>query len=255
MCYQLNVVFLGTAGCGKSLLTYKFGEWMESNLNLNVGYVNLDPGCESTPYDPDFDIRRLFTISDLMRREGLGPNGAMIRASQLMEERFQEIAKAITSINAKSAYTLIDTPGQMEIFVFRPTGPRVIGELRSLSRTVNVFIIDPTLALTTSELMVAILLSVAVQLRLETPTVTVINKSDLLKGSTVDRILTRPSHLKRMITEREGVFADLALGCASIVRKLMRASRVIKVSAKTGYGMGALYDLVHEALCVCGDLT
>ncbi|MEM2533943.1 MAG: ATP/GTP-binding protein, partial [Candidatus Nezhaarchaeales archaeon] len=127
------MVFLGTAGCGKSLLTHSFGEWIKSNLNLDVGYVNLDPGCEYTPYEPDFDIRSIFTISDLMMKEGLGPNGAMIRASQLMEERFQEIAKAIVSINAKSAYTLIDTPGQMEIFVFRPTGPLVISRLRSLS--------------------------------------------------------------------------------------------------------------------------
>jgi len=251
----LNVVFLGTAGCGKSLLTHSFGEWIKSNLNLDVGYVNLDPGCEYTPYEPDFDIRSIFTISDLMMKEGLGPNGAMIRASQLMEERFQEIAKAIVSINAKSAYTLIDTPGQMEIFVFRHTGHIGRSRLRSLSRTVNVFIIDPTLAATAPELMVAMLLGVAVQLRLEASTVTVINKSDLLKGSMIDLILTRPSHLKRLISEQEGVFTDLALSCASIVRKLTKASRVVKVSAKTGYGMNALYDLIHEALCVCGDLT
>jgi len=244
---------LGPAGCGKSLLTYAFGEWLSKHMDFKVGYVNLDPGCESTPYSPDFDVRRMFTVQGIMKAEGLGPNGAMIRASELMEERVHEIVEALASIEAD--INLIDTPGQMEIFVFRPSGPSVLRRLKLVRPTASVFIIDPTLASSPSELVVSLMLGVASQLRLETPTVMVVNKSDVELKVNVDELLSSYTKLKRALKAQQGTFTDLALSCASIIRKLSQAARVVKVSAKEGTGMDSLYDLLHEVWCTCGDLT
>jgi len=249
----MNVVFLGPAGCGKSLLTHAFGEWLSKTMGFKVGYVNLDPGCESTPYTPDFDVRRLFTVQGIMRSEGLGPNGAMIRASELMEERVDEIVEGLSSVD--SDVTLIDTPGQMEIFVFRPSGPSVLRRLKEVRPTASVFIVDPTLATSPSELVVSLMLGIASQLRLETPTVMVVNKADVELKVDIDSLLGSYSRLRRALKAQQGAFTDLALSCASIIRRLSQASRVVKVSAKTGMGMDALYDLLHEVWCTCGDLT
>jgi len=49
--------------------------------------------------------------------------------------------------------------------------------------------------------------------------------------------------------------ADLATEYMSLVEDLLKSMRIVKVSAKTGEGMPALYDLIHEALCECGDLS
>jgi len=250
----LNIVFLGTAGCGKSLLTKSFGEWLSQVAGLRVGYVNLDPGCEDTPYEPSFDVRELFTVRELMRSEGLGPNGAMIRASELMAERSEEILNAVSGLGCD--VSLIDTPGQMEIFVFRRAGPTLVERLKSLSYTLSIFIIDPQLSASPSELAVSLMLGVASQLRLNVTTLMVLNKADLPEGELVAKLLSNPRRLTRLIKQLgEGTFSDLASGCLLVLRRLMQASRLVKVSAKTGQGLDQLYDLIHEARCVCGDLT
>lgn len=249
----LIVVFVGQAGCGKSLLTGAFGRWLEQRLDASVGYVNLDPGCSYIPYTPDFDVRKYFTVQKLMEKEGLGPNGAMIRASELMEELSGEIVGEIGRLSVD--FTLVDTPGQMEIFVFRPSGTKIVKGLCALGPTVSVYIVDATLASSPSELIVALLLGVATQIRFESPAVTVVNKADLEVSTDIARLMTDYRYLRRMIRSQKGVFTDLALHCSSVLRKLAKASRAVLVSAKTGYGMEDLYTVVHEALCSCGDLT
>ena len=53
---EIFVYFIGTAGSGKSTLTYNFKQWMYLR-GLDVITVNLDPGAENLPYEPDVDIR------------------------------------------------------------------------------------------------------------------------------------------------------------------------------------------------------
>lgn len=249
----MNVIFLGTAGCGKSLLTKSLGEWLSKTTELSVGYVNLDPGCEGTPYEPTFDIRSMFTIAEIMRKEGLGPNGAMIRASELMVERSGEILERIRGLNCD--VNLIDTPGQMEIFVFRRAGPAIVEGLKKLGYTVSVFLVDPALVANPSELVVSLILGVASQLRLASPTVMVMNKSDLPEGELVAQLLSNRRRLLAAIKSSPSTFSDLALGCLSLFNRLRQASRLVRVSAKTGEGLSDLYEIILETRCVCGDLT
>lgn len=250
----LCVMMLGTAGSGKTSLCATFGKWLESDIKAKVAYINLDPGCAFTPYKPHFDIREMFTVEKLMRKEKLGPNGAMIRAAELMEKNSGKIVNKIEKINAD--FKLIDTPGQMEIFVFRPAGPRIAEALKDKTSTVAIYIIDPSLALTSTGLTVAVSLSIATQLRLGIPTTTVLNKADEVRIANIDRLLTDFSYLRsKVVKEKLGAMTDLALHYVEAIRTLSKATRLVKVSAKTGYGMEPLYDIVNESLCVCGDLT
>ena len=93
------VIFIEPAGCGRSLLTKTFGEWLASTLEVDVGYVNLDPGFSYIPHAPHFNIRKYFTIQEIMKRENLGPNGAMIRASELMDEFSSVIVSEIKRLD------------------------------------------------------------------------------------------------------------------------------------------------------------
>jgi translation initiation factor IF-2 len=85
--------------------------------------------------------------------------------------------------------------------------------------------------------------------------VSVLNKADQASPA-ADELLTNLDKLKlEVVEEKPGAMADLALRYVEAVRDLSKASRLVKVSAKTGFGLEALYDLVRESLCVCGDLT
>lgn len=83
----LNLIVLGTPGSGKSALSAIFGKWIDHNTDRSVACVNLDPGCDFDPFKPDFDIRNYFTIAHITRNGNLGLNWAMVRASELLEQR------------------------------------------------------------------------------------------------------------------------------------------------------------------------
>lgn len=249
---NLNLIILGTAGAGKTALTLAFGRWLEESTDQRVAYINLDPGCESLPFSPCFDIRDYFTIEKIMREEGLGPNGAMVRASELLEQGTKEFSKQINKIDAD--IRIIDTPGQMEVFIFH--GGREITALLD-GTTLSIFLIDAQIATRAAGLVFTQLLGLTIGLRLDTPTINVLNKVDLLHDMTViDKIAGNGELLeKRILEETTGLTADLLLRLSKILPELLPASRLVKVSAKTGYGMRELYDILHEVFCTCGDLT
>jgi len=243
------VVFVGTAGCGKTTLVKSFGEWLEE-LGFRVSRVNLDPGVEALPYEATFDVREIVRTGDLMRELGLGPNGAMIMASKIMEKRMDDIVKRMATSDAD--YVLVDTPGQMELFVFRELGPSLSNAIKGARRAVAVYIVDAETIRDASELLVIKLLSLIIELRLEIPTVAVINKGDVVDLS---ELALKVDEVKRRLSSRTDVLSDLALELTDLVFKYERASRVVVISALRKTGLDRLYDLIHESFCVCGDLT
>jgi GTPase SAR1 family protein len=120
------VFIIGTAGSGKSLLTASFSEWLKMSKQ-NVTVVNLDPGALKLPYSPDVDVRNYVNVGDLMEKYGLGPNGALIMAADLITDEIDEISKEIEDLT--SDIVLVDTSGQMELFAFRASGPYIATEL------------------------------------------------------------------------------------------------------------------------------
>ena len=79
------VYFLGTAGSGKTTLTANFAKWLLKN-GFAVSIVNLDPGAEVLPYKPDFDMRTIANLWKIMRKENLGPNGALLKSIEIFRE-------------------------------------------------------------------------------------------------------------------------------------------------------------------------
>jgi len=249
----LNLIVLGTAGAGKTALTKSFGSWISENTDQRVAYVNLDPGCDAIPFPADFDIREHFTVSRIMREENLGPNGAMVRAAELLELNVAEFSKRINEIQAD--VRLIDTPGQMEVFLFHG-GSRMMELLKGTS--IALFLLDAKVATRAAGLVFSRLLELSIALRLGSPTICVLNKIDLVREKLpdIDRMATSPEALRdRLTREESGVNADLMLSLSEVLPRLLPAARLVKTSATAGEGMRELYDIVHEVFCACGDLT
>ncbi|RLI20606.1 GTPase, partial [Candidatus Bathyarchaeota archaeon] len=124
---RLFVIFIiGTAGSGKSLLTATFNEWLKESKQ-DVTVVNLDPGALTLPYTPDVDVRDYINVEALMDEYRLGPNGALIMAADLIADQIERISSEVESL--KADVVLVDTPGQMELFAFRESGPYIANEL------------------------------------------------------------------------------------------------------------------------------
>ncbi|MFX0068113.1 MAG: ATP/GTP-binding protein [Promethearchaeota archaeon] len=249
----LYTVFIGPAGSGKTSLAHALGKWLEE-AGYTANYVNFDPGCENLPYQPNFDIRTMFTVGEIMREERIGPNAAIIRAVQLMKEESNKIIRNISILKAE--HILVDIPGQMEVFLFHEAGPELLRRLEKLGRVIAIFMLDATFASNPSGLVVAELLANAVELYLGIPTIMALTKSDMKVREDLDRLIDDPSYLEAVIkSESEGLIKDLIFSLLKAISSVKGSSRIVKVSARTGEGLDELYSIIHEVFCACGDLS
>jgi len=140
---------IGTAGSGKSLLTASFTNWLKTQKQ-NVITVNLDPGVFTLPYTPDIDVRDSISVEGIMEKYRLGPDGALVMAADLIAEESERLGTEIESY--RPDFVVVDTPGQMEIFAFRASGPYIAKELTREPKALvylfdSVFSSDPQLCL------------------------------------------------------------------------------------------------------------
>ncbi len=239
----MNVIILGPAGCGKSSLTGGFGEYLHQQ-GYSVKFLNLDPGCLFPPYECDFDIREKFTVEQIMKEEKLGPSGATTRA---MDRLSKEIIPEFSG-----DFNLIDTPGQLEVFAFHESGPRIVSQFKNL---IGIFILDASIGV--KDLPAAYLYSLATGYRLGIDTINIVNKSDLLDDAELRMMrdyLHNPTVLKDEI-KKKGVLADIYLPISELLQRVVPAQRNPCVSARTGRGFNELLDILHEVRCACGDMT
>ena len=91
---NILVYFIGTAGSGKTILTYAFQQWMHTK-GFDAITVNLDPGVEYLSYTPDIDIRDWLVLADVMKEQNLGPNGAQIACADMLALKILEVKDII----------------------------------------------------------------------------------------------------------------------------------------------------------------
>ncbi len=173
-----SIFLTGTAGSGKSLLTSKIYEYYTRN-GAFAAILNLDPGVETLPYTCDIDVRDHVDIVSIMRQYDLGPNGAMIMANDLIASKIDEIQNQINNVNPD--YLLIDTPGQIELFAYRISGPFLVQNL-NLEEKMSIFLFDGALVTTPVNFVSIALLATSIKLRFKLPTINVLTKIDLIGG-------------------------------------------------------------------------
>ncbi|MHA1681178.1 MAG: ATP/GTP-binding protein [Promethearchaeota archaeon] len=241
--------FIGPAGSGKSTLTYAFAEWIrrasmesEINDNLSVACVNLDPGVRWTPYPPDVDVRDYIDYDQIVQQYQLGPNGALVAATDLIITYLDEIKEEIYDTGAD--YILIDTPGQIELFSFRAVGPKICNELGGRKKAVC-FLFEPNLVSDPSGYISTLLLSSAVEYRFFLPHLNLLSKSDILTADDLDKIITWSEDYLSLNTaigqESSGIEREKILRMSQIFEDIGSISSLTPVSAKTEWGLDGLY--------------
>ena len=209
---EIFVYFIGTAGSGKSTLTANFQKWFKLR-GLDAVIVNLDPGAENLPYEPDVDIRDWISLKEVMETNDLGPNGAQIACADMIALNTDDVKKSIDSF--KSDYILVDTPGQLELFVFRESGKYTV-EFLNPERSIICYLLDPILARTASGFVSQLLLSITTNFRLNKSQINVLTKSDLLTEKDLEII-------KKWSDSPEEIYGSITIEDASIYREMSEA--------------------------------
>ena len=137
----MKAIFIaGTAGSGKSALVTRIKEHYTKSGSF-AAVLNLDPGVEDTPYAPDVDIREADTIN---------PD-----------------------------YLIVDTPGQIELFAYRSSGPYITENLIAEEK-VGIFMYDGKLITDPTNFVSISMLATSIRLRLGLPMINLLSKQDLI---------------------------------------------------------------------------
>jgi len=232
----LKAIFVtGTAGSGKSMLTSKILEYYQKN-GVFASVLNLDPGVESLPYRPDVDVRDYVDIVQIMKQYDLGPNGSMIMANDLIASKIDDIQNEIHGVNPD--YLIVDTPGQIELFAYRVSGPFFIQNIDACEKT-NIFLYDGTMIVSPSNFISISLLATSIKLRLGLPTINVMTKTDLIPDK-IDQVLkwsSDPISLEEELKTLEGETYSFATDILRTLNIGEFAGDLIPISNLTGEGM------------------
>ncbi|HEY7734249.1 MAG TPA: ATP/GTP-binding protein [Nitrososphaera sp.] len=233
----MKAIFItGTAGSGKSLLTSKLLQWYKDSSAF-AATLNLDPGAASLPYEPDVDSRDHIDIATLMDNFALGPNGALVMASDMVATKLDEIQKEVDELNPD--YLIVDTPGQIELFAFRASGPYFVSSLQADSKA-TVFVFDGMLVSSPINFVSVSLLASSVKLRLKTAQVNVLTKRDLVIDKLKDMLEWSSSHtaLERALdAEKDVEYSLLSKDLARSLSKTGFGQSIIAVSSLTMNGI------------------
>jgi len=232
----LKAIFVtGTAGSGKSMLTSKILEYYQKN-GVFASVLNLDPGVESLPYRPDVDVRDYVDIVQIMKQYDLGPNGSMIMANDLIATKIEDIQNEIHGVNPD--YLIVDTPGQIELFAYRASGPFFIQNIDASEKT-NIFLYDGAMIASPTNFISISLLATSIKLRLGLPTINVMTKTDLIPDK-IDQVLkwsSDPISLEEELKTLEGETYSLATDILRTLNIGEFTGDLIPISNLTGEGM------------------
>jgi GPN-loop GTPase len=252
---ESTIYFTGTAGAGKSTLVAAYDRWAKQH-GLSTVTVNLDPGAEALPYQPDVDIRDTIVLSEVMEEHGLGPNGAQIAAADMIALQLKDLQDELGSYRADQI--LIDTPGQIELFVFRLSGKIIVDNLNP-DRCAIAYLVDPYLARTATGFSSQLMLAATTQVRFQQPMIHLLSKGDLLDVESLETIRTwgiDPDALEAdILAEAPSMGRELAANVSRLLESLGLENNLVPISSESGEGMDELYALVQGAVGGSEDAT
>ncbi len=212
--------------------------------------LNLDPGVKVLSYEPDIDIRDYIILGDVMEEYGLGPNGAMILASDLMVNFLDDLKDDIDEYNAD--WIFVDTAGQLELFAFRETGPLIASTLGfgSIQRAVT-FLFDSNFVLRPNGFISTLLLAASVQFRFNNISqINVLSKVDLLDEDQIEMIVNWSQDFQALedsTSDREkGLIRELSMLISEVFIKLGSTSELISCSVREETGLDLYYGYLQR---------
>ncbi|MCL4448013.1 MAG: ATP/GTP-binding protein [Candidatus Thermoplasmatota archaeon] len=249
-----RVYFVGTAGSGKSTLVNSFKEWLENN-SYDAITVNLDPGAEFLPYTPDVDIRENVSLESVMQNYNLGPNGAQIVAADLIVQEAERIKELIDSYD--SDYTLVDTPGQLELFAFRGSSTQLMTTLGEENNAL-LYLFDSILMKNPESYISSRFLAMSVMTRFYVPFLSIISKSDLLEPKEKERIERWDRNKNEILSDLREKTAEMNVQLSEAIlggsESLNILGESVFSSSETEDGLEEIYSFLQKLFYGSDDL-
>ena len=146
---------------------------------------------------------------------------------------------------------MVDTPGQMELFAFRASGPYIVSELTKEPKAL-IYLFDAVFSANPLNYVSNMFLSAAIYNRFFQPQIHMLSKIDLLPPQDVKKIVdwsSNPRALEDAIEEKlEGNKRIFSRNMMKSINQLGLSFNLIPVSSKTNQGLINLNSVIERIL-------
>jgi len=158
----------------------------------------------------------------------------------------EDIKSSIGSF--KTDYVLMDTPGQLELFVFREAG-KYIAKFLNPDRSVVAYLLDPALAKTASGFVSQLLLSINTSFRLGLPQINILSKADMLPAEELDiikRWADSPEELEQSVNgEDASMHREISEKILNLLKDFEGHTKLFPAGKEEFFGVEDLYSAVQ----------
>lgn len=141
--------------------------------------INLDPAVFKVPFPTNIDIRDAVNYKKVMSEYNLGPNGAIVTSLNLFSTKIDQVL-GILEKRAKSVdHVLVDTPGQIEVFIWSASGAIITDAMASTFPTMIAYIVDTPRSTSPATFMSNMLYACSILYKTKLPMIIVFNKTDV----------------------------------------------------------------------------
>lgn len=253
--------------------------------------INLDPAVHHIPFTPNIDIRDSVNYKEVMKQFNLGPNGGILTSLNLFSTKIDQVIGLLekrtqppapvpkaeqttvefmtNSGKEKSAapaqqqqvkHILVDTPGQIEVFVWSASGEILLSSLASTFPTVIAYVIDTPRTTSTSTFMSNMLYACSILYKTKLPMILVFNKTDAQDAEFAKKWMTDFEAFQAALRDEEegGTFGGDGIGGGSgymgsllnsmslVLEEFYNHLSVVGVSSMTGDGIDEFFRGVEE---------
>jgi len=228
--------------------------------------MNLDPAVLNVPFESNIDIRDSVNYKEVMQQYNLGPNGGILTSLNLFATKIDQILALLEKRTAppedvsqkQIRHILIDTPGQIEVFVWSASGDILLGSLASSFPTVIAYIIDTPRTASTSTFMSNMLYACSILYKTKLPMILVFNKTDVKKADFAKEWMTNFEAFQEALQNEDevggvegmgqgsGYMASLLHSMSLVLEEFYKHLRVVGVSAARGDGIDDFFEAVQE---------
>ncbi|CAI4581340.1 ASN_collapsed_G0030850.mRNA.1.CDS.1 [Saccharomyces cerevisiae] len=121
-----TIICIGMAGSGKTTFMQRLNSHLRAEKTPPY-VINLDPAVLRVPYGANIDIRDSIKYKKVMENYQLGPNGAIVTSLNLFSTKIDQVIRLVEQKKDKFQNCIIDTPGQIECFVWSASGSHYHG--------------------------------------------------------------------------------------------------------------------------------
>ena len=220
------------------------------------------------PFDSNIDIRDSVNYKEVMKSYNLGPNGGILTSLNLFATKIDQILNLLEKRTVPDPEKpepkgikniLIDTPGQIEVFVWSASGAIILDSLASTFPTVIAYIIDTPRTTSTSTFMSNMLYACSILYKTKLPMILVFNKTDVRDAAFANEWMTDFEAFQAALrTEEEGgsfggfegvgsgYMGSLLNNMCMVLEEFYNHLSVVGVSSMTGDGIKDFFEAVDE---------